>query len=111
MSAPEPHPEPAPASGEPSGLRRPSTVGGVAYLVVCSVAALGLLLVAVGPWRQGVSVLGAAMLFAGAMRLVLSGHDAGMLRVRRNRFVDVAMLVAVGASLMTLAQVIPDQPG
>jgi hypothetical protein len=112
VTVPEPASE-ASSSGPVSGLgrHRPSTVGGIAYLVVCAVAACGLAVVALGPWRRGVMMLGAALLFAGGMRLVLSQHDAGMLRVRRNRFVDATMLLGVGSALIALARVIPDQPG
>ena len=45
------------------------------------------------------------------MRIVLSESNAGMLRVRRNRWADVLMLGGVGTVLIVLASVIPNQPG
>jgi hypothetical protein len=52
-----------------------------------------------------------ALLLGAAMRAVLPDRDAGMLRVRRNRWFDVLMLSGVGSALIVLASVIPDQPG
>lgn len=100
MTLPDPHPG-----------RRPSTFGGLVYLVVCGASIAGLALVAFGPWRRGVMILGGALVVAGGMRTLLSDHEAGMLRVRRNRWVDSLMLVGVGTSLIVLAGSIPDQPG
>ncbi len=91
--------------------RVPSTLGGAVYLVVVAVSAVGLLVVAVGPWRRGVGLVGLALLFAALMRLVIPDHSAGMLRVRRSRWVDVLMLGGVGTALIVLASVIPNQPG
>ncbi|WP_157682791.1 DUF3017 domain-containing protein [Nocardioides scoriae] len=91
--------------------RVPSTLGGLVYLVVVGVSAVGMLLVAFGPWRRGVSLIGFALLAAAAMRAVLSEHEAGMLRVRRYRWIDVGMLAGVGVALVVLSSVIPDQPG
>jgi hypothetical protein len=45
------------------------------------------------------------------MRVVLPEGNAGMLRVRRNRWADALMLGGVGVSLIVLASVIPNQPG
>lgn len=101
-------PDPLP---DPSGGRRPSTLGGLVYLLVCAAGAVGLALVAFGPWRRGVMVVGTALILAGGVRIVLSDHEAGMLRVRRSRWVDAFMLVGVGSTLILLAGSIPDQPG
>ncbi|GAB3992236.1 DUF3017 domain-containing protein [Nocardioides marmoraquaticus] len=95
----------------PDPSRRPSTFGGVIYLGVCAVAVLALVVVALDQWRRGVTVLGVGLLVAAGARLVLSDHEAGMLRVRRNRWVDAVMLVGVGIALIFLAASIPDQPG
>jgi len=43
------------------------------------------------------------------VRAVLRDRDAGMLRVRRSRWVDVLMLGGVGTALIVLANVIPNQ--
>jgi uncharacterized membrane protein YjjP (DUF1212 family) len=91
--------------------RIPSTFGGLVYLIVVAVSAVGLLVVAFGPWRRGVGVIGLALLFGALMRIFLSDNNAGMLRVRRNRWADVLMLAGVGTTLLVLASVIPNQPG
>lgn len=91
--------------------RIPSTIGGLVYLIVVAISAVGLLIVAVGPWRRGVALIGIALLLGALMRALLRDRDAGMLRVRRNRWVDVLMLGGVGTALIVLASVIPDQTG
>jgi hypothetical protein len=88
--------------------RYPSTFGGLIYLVVVVVTVVGLGLVAFGPWRRGVALLGFALIFAAAMRLVTKEDEAGMLRVR-SRWFDVTVLAGVGISLLALAANIPDQ--
>ena len=92
----------------PTRRRYPSTFGGLIYLVVVVVTVVGLGLVAFGPWRRGVSLLGFALIFASAMRLVTNEDQAGMLRVR-SRWFDVTVLAGVGAALLALAANIPDQ--
>ena len=94
---------------EDSPLRRPQTLGGVVYLSVLGAALVGLLIVAAGAWRTGLSWVGAGLLVAAGARLLLSEHGAGMLRVRR-RWSDVLMLVLAGLGLIVLALVVPDQP-
>jgi hypothetical protein len=88
--------------------RYPSTFGGLIYLVVVLVTVVGLGLVAFGPWRRGVSLVGFALIFAATMRLVTKEDEAGMLRVR-SRWFDVSVLAGVGAALLALAANIPDQ--
>jgi hypothetical protein len=88
--------------------RYPSTFGGLIYIVVVLTTLVGLGLVAFGPWRRGVALVGLALIFAAGMRLVTKESEAGMLRVR-SRWFDVTVLTAVGASLLALAANIPDQ--
>jgi hypothetical protein len=90
--------------------RRPSTFGGLIYLIVVATTVAGLCLVAFGPWRRGIALVGVAFLFAAGMRLVINEGEAGMLRVR-GRWFDVVVLAGVGAALIALATNIPDQPG
>jgi hypothetical protein len=90
--------------------RRPSTFGGLIYLIVVATTVVGLCLVAFGPWRRGIALVGVGFLFAAGMRLVISEGESGMLRVR-GRWFDVVVLAGVGAALITLASNIPDQPG
>jgi len=89
----------------------PKTIGGVIFLGCCLVVGAGLIVVAVGHWRVGVGLMGAALLVAAGARARLSSYASGMLRVRRQRWVDVSTLSLVGLALITLAITIPDQPG
>ena len=89
---------------------RPSTIGGMIYLVVLAIAVLGLVLVATYNWRTGVGVLGGALLLAALGRIALSDFESGMLRVRGKVF-DVIALSGLGALMIVLAIVIPNQPG
>jgi hypothetical protein len=90
--------------------RIPSTVGGMGYLIVVGISVVGLAVVAVGPWRRGVALIGLGLMLGALMRALLRDRDAGMLRVRRSRWVDVLMLGGVGTALIVLASVIPNQP-
>ena len=91
-------------------LKRPQTLGGVVYLCVLAAALIGLVIVLAGPWRTGLSWIGAGLLVASVTRLVLSDRRAGMLRVRR-KWSDVLMLTVAGVGLIVLAVVVPNQPG
>lgn len=90
--------------------RVPQTIGGVVYLLVALVTACGLGLLALGSWRRGVALVGAALVVASGLRLLLREDNAGMLRVRGRAF-DVISLAGVGIALVVLAANIPDQPG
>ena len=87
-------------------LKRPQTLGGVVYLGVLAASGFGLVLVALGAWRTGLSWIGVGLLVAAATRLVLSERRAGMLRVRR-RWSDVLMLTVAGVGLIVLTVVVP----
>lgn len=75
-------------------------------LAVLAVVAAGLLLGVLDRWRVGASVLGAAVLLAGALRLLLPARRAGLLVVRSRRL-DVAVLLPLGAALLVLASSVP----
>jgi hypothetical protein len=92
----------------PVRRRYPSTFGGLVYIVVVITTMVGLAMVAFGPWRRGVALVGFTLIFAAGMRLVTNEDQAGMLRVR-SRWFDVTMLAGVGLSLIALATNIPDQ--
>ena len=89
--------------------RKPRTVGGFVYLVVLGTAGAGLALVAFGPFRTGLVIMGAGLVFGALGRLVIPSDRAGMLGIRR-RFVDVTTLLLLGGGLFVLAVVIPDRP-
>jgi hypothetical protein len=92
----------------PARRRYPSTFGGLIYLIVVLATLVGLAMVAFGPWRRGMALVGFALIFAACMRLVTREDEAGMLRVR-SRWFDVSVLAGVGASLIALSANIPDQ--
>jgi len=122
-----PHDEPAaaePSDAEPlegegrsipplrevAEIRKPSTLGGVAYLIVLGAALVGVGVAASGAWRTGVSWLAVALIGAAVTRVVLPDDNAGMLRVRR-KLLDAAILTGAGVALLVLAATIPNQPG
>ena len=89
--------------------RRPSTLGGLVYLVVLAATVVGLAVVAFGPWRRGIGLIGVAMLVAAVSRFALGEGNAGMLRIGR-RWFDVLFFLGAGVLLIVLAGVIPNQP-
>ena len=89
--------------------RYPSTIGGLFYLVVISATGIGIWIAWSGDWRFGIKWVGAALIFAGLVRLLLRQRDAGMLAVR-HRWIDVLMLTGTGAVLIFLTESIPNQP-
>ena len=87
--------------------RKPRTVGGVVYLGVLVATVVGVVVVALGEWRAGLTTIGVAVLVGGVARLALPDASAGMLGIRR-KLIDVLTLVALGGALVVLAAVIPD---
>ena len=79
------------------------------YLGVLAVAIGGFVLVMVGQWRPGTSLLGVSFLLATIGRIALPDRDAGMLKLRR-KAIDVPTLLAIGVALIVLASVVPDAP-
>lgn len=92
-----------------SWLKKPSTTGGIIYLLVVAGVLTGLAIAAAGAWRTGVTVMGASFGLAFAARLVLPDERAGMLRIRR-RFVDLAAMAMCCAGMLALALTIPYRP-
>jgi hypothetical protein len=86
-------------------LKKPSTTGGIVYLVVTSALIVGVAIVAIGAWRTGVVVMGLAFGVAFVFRAVLPDDRAGMLRIRR-RFVDLTTMGACCAGMLILAVVV-----
>ncbi|MDQ3663728.1 MAG: DUF3017 domain-containing protein [Actinomycetota bacterium] len=70
----------------------------------------GLVVVALGPWRVGVAVIGGAMVVSSFARTLLPERHSGLLRVRRAT-ADVFALTVLGITMVTLAFLVPDQPG
>ena len=116
VEPPEPPESVPPVAAEPppedpdEPRRYPSTIGGAFYLLVLGVVAVAMVVVALDEWRSGIRLMGGALIFAAAVRLVLRRRDAGMLAVR-HKVLDAAILIVLGGSLIFLAGSIPDQPG
>lgn len=100
-------PEPLPVE-EILKPRKPRTLGGAIYLAVLGATLVGLLLVVADRWREGLLLMGVAILFAAMARAVVSEAESGMLGLRRKP-IDVVTLVLLGGGLVTLSLVIPEQ--
>jgi hypothetical protein len=83
--------------------------GTYVYAAVAAAVGVGLLLVSQGSWRTGLTVVGGAMVAAGAVRSAVPDRLAGLLRIRR-RASDVVLMVGMGAALITLAAAVPTPP-
>jgi hypothetical protein len=83
--------------------------GTVVYILVVAVVVAGLGVMAVGPWRLGVSLCGGALAAAGACRIAIPERAAGLLRVRR-RTIDVLWMLSLAGLIIALAVIIPSQP-
>jgi len=97
-------------SGKPPlYVRRPFLAGALRQwpltLVVLAVGA-GLVLVAVDRWREGLVLVGLALLLAGALRLVLPERRLGFLVVR-SRPVDVTLTFVLGFAVAVIAASLP----
>jgi hypothetical protein len=93
----------------PLYVRRPILAGLVRQLpllAVLVVVGLGLLSVTFGYWRQGLVLIGLALIAAGTLRLLLPVRQAGFLAVR-SRPVDVVLLAGTGLALTVIALAIP----
>ena len=88
----------------------PRSRGSQLYLLLLLFVAVGLVLVAAGPWRVGIVVVGAAFIVGATARSVVPTSHTGMLRVRGKLF-DVFWMTTLGIALIVLAFVIPSQPG
>lgn len=91
-----------------SWLKRPSTTGGIVYLVVMATLLVGLGTVTAGAWRTGTAIMAASFGLAFVARAVLPDDRAGMLRIRR-KFVDLTTMAVCSAGMLVLAAVIPSR--
>ena len=89
--------------------RKPRTLGGAVYLAVLGVCAFAMLVVVLGQWRLGLTLLGGAFVAAALARAVIPEASSGMLHLRR-KAIDVPVLLFIGGSLLALAVVIQEQP-
>jgi hypothetical protein len=68
--------------------------------------AIGLLEVTFDHWRRGLVLIGLALVWAAAMRLLLPVRRLGFLAVR-SRAVDVVLLAGAGVTLVVVVLTIP----
>lgn len=87
----------------------PRSRGSQIYLVQLAAVVVGLVLVFLGPWRVGMTVIGAAFLLGAVARAAVPLDHTGMLRVRGKIF-DIAWMAFLGVALVLLAIVVPPQP-
>ncbi|WP_313405327.1 DUF3017 domain-containing protein [Aeromicrobium sp.] len=87
-------------------MKLPRSNGSRIYLLHLLAVAVGLALIATGPWRAGVMLIGVSFLVAAAFRTVIPLNHTGMLRVRGKVF-DVVWMGFLGASLVVLALIVP----
>ena len=88
----------------PLYVRRPLLAGVVRQLPLLAaivVVGAGLVLVTFGHWREGLVVIGLAMIGAALLRLLLPLRRVGLLAVR-SRSVDVLLLAGTGLALTVL---------
>jgi multisubunit Na+/H+ antiporter MnhB subunit len=96
-------------SRSPLYVRRPFLAGllrQLPLLVVLVVVGIGLLVVTVGHWRQGLAMTGLALVGAAVLRLFLPVRRVGFLAVR-SRPMDVVLLAVAGLALAVTALTIP----
>lgn len=91
-------------------MKGPRSRGSQLYLVQLAGVAAGLVVMACGPWRAGITVIGVTFLVGAFGRAVVPGDHTGMLQVRGKVF-DIGWTALLGVSLVVLAAVIPSQPG
>lgn len=83
--------------------------GTIVFVLEVTVGVLGLAVLALGPWRLGIGMLGGVLLVGSLARIVLPERHSGLLRVRRATS-DVLVTTAMGTVLLVLAYLIPDRP-
>lgn len=69
-------------------------------------AGVGLLVLAFGDFKRGSLILGCSVIFAGALRTVLTQERAGLLAIR-SRSIDLLTVYGFGIALTTLALIVP----
>jgi predicted neutral ceramidase superfamily lipid hydrolase len=82
--------------------------GDVPFLLVIAVMVAGFAYLHLNPqhWLRGVLIIGADLIVAGLLRLVLTPRRAGILAVRSRAF-DVICYVALGVLVITFGLALP----
>lgn len=90
-------------------FRLPRSRGSQIYLLLLLGVVAGLMMVASGPWRAGLMVVGGTFVLAALARVLVSAEHVGMLRVRSKAF-DIFWTASLGISLSLLALLVPPGP-
>ncbi|MBA8793255.1 hypothetical protein FHX74_000849 [Friedmanniella endophytica] len=93
------------AAGVPATARRPTYRWPL--LVVLAGVAAGLVVVALGAWRLGCVITGAALAIGAVERIALPRRNAGLLRVRSRAF-DVLVMLGLAVTIVALAFAVPE---
>nr|WP_042195893.1 DUF3017 domain-containing protein [Kibdelosporangium sp. MJ126-NF4]CEL22290.1 hypothetical protein [Kibdelosporangium sp. MJ126-NF4]CTQ93072.1 hypothetical protein [Kibdelosporangium sp. MJ126-NF4] len=72
------------------------------FALVVLIVAIGLLLILLYHWRKGTTLIGAALLVAAALRILLPDSRAGLLAVRKRR-VDFLLYGGFGLMIMYIS--------
>lgn len=84
-------------------------LGQLPLATVLAGVATGLVIVATGHWRLGTTIIGAAAIAGGLLRL-LPQQRVGLLAVR-NRALDSTVLLGIGIGIVVLAFIVPSSRG
>jgi Protein of unknown function (DUF3017) len=81
----------------------------IPFLVVLAVLVAGFVLIRVAPehWLRGVLIIGADLIAAGVLRLVLPVRRAGILVVRSRPF-DTVAYIGLGVLVITFGVLLPN---
>ncbi|OLF05032.1 hypothetical protein BLA60_38005 [Actinophytocola xinjiangensis] len=82
--------------------RRHPVLAHLPFGLVMAVVALGLLRIVLYHWREGTVLMGAALVLAAGLRVLLSDEQAGLI-VIRSRGIDVLTYTAFGVCMMAVA--------
>ena len=75
------------------------------WVVVTIIVLTGLVLIGLGAWREGAITIGVGMIAAGAFRTVLG--RAGIIQIRKNRWLDLAFYYTLGIAIIISAVLVP----
>ena len=82
--------------------RRHPVLAHLPFGLVAAVVAIGLLRIVQYHWREGTVLMGAALILAAGLRVLLSDEQAGLIAIR-GRSVDALTYTTFGVCMMAVA--------
>ncbi|HEX2133113.1 MAG TPA: DUF3017 domain-containing protein [Actinophytocola sp.] len=82
--------------------RRHPVLAHLPFGLVLAVVAVGLVRIILYHWREGTVLMGAALVLAAGLRVLLSDEQAGLIAIR-SRGVDVLTYTGFGVCMMAVA--------